>query len=131
MAMEAPKRRKPRVLCLHGFRGSSKILQKLIGRWPESVLLKLDLVFLDGPIPAQGKSDLEPVFDPPFYEWFQANQVHMDLRDSLTAYNISMRHITDQSIYLLFNFWAGFHRVHELGRMRSLSRRLHGKKWSL
>ncbi|KAK9012823.1 hypothetical protein V6N11_040856 [Hibiscus sabdariffa] len=34
----------------------------------------LDLVFLDAPFPALGKSDVEGIFDPPYFEWFQANQ---------------------------------------------------------
>ncbi|KAL2528155.1 alpha/beta-hydrolase superfamily protein [Forsythia ovata] len=69
---EIPK--KPRILCLHGFRTSGEILKKLISRWPETVLEKLDLVFLDAPFPAQGKSDVEGIYDPPFYEWFQADK---------------------------------------------------------
>ncbi|XP_057972489.1 uncharacterized protein LOC131160653 isoform X2 [Malania oleifera] len=72
MANEPEKR--PRILCLHGFRTSAKILQNLIGRWPETLLGKLDLVFLDAPFPARGKSDVEGIFDPPYYEWFQSNQ---------------------------------------------------------
>ncbi|OMO73028.1 Serine hydrolase FSH [Corchorus olitorius] len=66
--------RKPRILCLHGFRTSGEILKKLVHRWPETVLEKLDLVFLDAPYPALGKSDVEGIYDPPYYEWFQANQ---------------------------------------------------------
>lgn len=65
---------KPRILCLHGFRTSAEILKKQVHRWPATVLDKLDFVFLDGPYPAQGKSDVEGIFDPPYYEWFQANQ---------------------------------------------------------
>ncbi|KAI6692140.1 hypothetical protein NL676_019850 [Syzygium grande] len=65
---------KPRILCLHGFRTSAKILETQIHRWPESVLEKLDLVFLDGQYPSRGKSSVEGIFDPPYFEWFQANQ---------------------------------------------------------
>ncbi|XP_059624210.1 rhodanese-like domain-containing protein 6 isoform X2 [Cornus florida] len=72
--MENQIQRKPRILCLHGFRTSAAILKKLVGRWPETMLGKLDLVFLDAPYPAGGKSDVEGIFDPPYYEWFQANQ---------------------------------------------------------
>ncbi|XVF59075.1 hypothetical protein PTKIN_Ptkin07bG0245600 [Pterospermum kingtungense] len=61
--------RKPRILCLHGFRTSAQILKKIVFRWPV-----LDLVFLDAPFLAQGKSDIEGIFDPPYFEWFQANQ---------------------------------------------------------
>ncbi|KAL5558551.1 hypothetical protein UlMin_034762 [Ulmus minor] len=66
--------KKPRFLCLHGFRTSAEILKKQVGKWPQSVLDQIDLVFLDGPFPAQGKSDVEGVFDPPYYEWFQFNK---------------------------------------------------------
>jgi len=66
--------RKPRFLCLHGFRTSGEILKTQLQKWPESVHQKIDLVFLDGPYPAQGKSDVEGIFDPPYYEWFQFNK---------------------------------------------------------
>ncbi|KAF2283922.1 hypothetical protein GH714_017269 [Hevea brasiliensis] len=72
---------KPRILCLHGFRTSASILQKLIARWPETVLQKLDLHFLDGPFPAQGKSDVEGIFYPPYYEWYQSNQDFTEYRN--------------------------------------------------
>ncbi|CAL0315551.1 unnamed protein product [Lupinus luteus] len=66
--------KKPRLLCLHGFRTSAEILKKQINKWPQSVLEKLDLVFVDAPFPSQGKSDVEAFFDPPYYEWFQFNK---------------------------------------------------------
>ncbi|KAK6923809.1 Serine hydrolase FSH [Dillenia turbinata] len=66
--------RKPRVLCLHGYRTSGEILKKMVGKWPKSVLQKLDLVFLDGPFLATGKSALEGIHDPPYYEWFHNNR---------------------------------------------------------
>ncbi|XP_059457725.1 uncharacterized protein LOC132187431 [Corylus avellana] len=72
--MENQTQRKPRILCLHGFRTSGEILKKLAGRLPQTVLEKLDLVFLDAPFPAEGKSDVEGIYDPPYYEWFQANE---------------------------------------------------------
>ncbi|GMH31376.1 hypothetical protein Nepgr_033219 [Nepenthes gracilis] len=75
MESEGYQIRKPRVLCLHGYRTSGDILRKQVCKWPESVLSKLDLVFVDGPFPAQGKSDVEGIFDPPYYEWFQFNKV--------------------------------------------------------
>ncbi|KAI3862407.1 hypothetical protein MKX03_013650 [Papaver bracteatum] len=38
--------RKPRVLCLHGFRTSGEIIKKQVTtKWPESVINKLDLVY--------------------------------------------------------------------------------------
>ncbi|MED6141012.1 hypothetical protein PIB30_099138 [Stylosanthes scabra] len=66
--------KKPRFLCLHGFRTSAEILKKQVHKWPQSVIKKLDLVFLDAPFPCQGKSDVEGIFDPPYYEWFQFNK---------------------------------------------------------
>nr|GLL18363.1 esterase AGAP003155-like [Ipomoea trifida] len=67
--------RKPRFLCLHGFRTSAEILKKqVVGKWNPAVVEKLDLVFVDAPFPCQGKSDVEGLFDPPYYEWFQFNK---------------------------------------------------------
>ncbi|KDP41448.1 hypothetical protein JCGZ_15855 [Jatropha curcas] len=74
MVQERQTVRKPRFLCLHGFRTSGEILKKQVSKWPESVLQKIDLVFPDAPYPAQGKSDVEGIFDPPYYEWFQFNK---------------------------------------------------------
>ncbi|KAL2231835.1 esterase AGAP003155 [Sesamum indicum] len=69
------RERKLRLLCLHGFRTSADIIKKqLTGKWHQSVLHKLDLVFVDAPFPSQGKSDVEGIFDPPYYEWFQFNK---------------------------------------------------------
>ncbi|RAL40628.1 hypothetical protein DM860_006698 [Cuscuta australis] len=74
-AEEAPTPRKPRFLCLHGFRTSAQILKtQLVGKWDPAVVDKLDLVFLDAPFPCLGKSDVEGIFDPPYYEWFQFNK---------------------------------------------------------
>lgn len=74
MGSEAEIPRKPRFLCLHGFRTSGEILKTQVHKWPESVLQMLDLVYLDAPFPSQGKSDVEGIFDPPYYEWFQFNK---------------------------------------------------------
>ncbi|XP_010025403.2 esterase AGAP003155 [Eucalyptus grandis] len=71
---ESHTHEKPRILCLHGFRMSAKILETQIHKWPESVLEKLDLVYLNAPYPSMGKSGVEGIFDPPYFEWFQANQ---------------------------------------------------------
>ncbi|KAG6585360.1 hypothetical protein SDJN03_18093, partial [Cucurbita argyrosperma subsp. sororia] len=68
---EVNLQRKPRFLCLHGFRTSGEILKKQLGKWPASVLDQLDLQFLDAPFPAQGSSNVERFFDPPYFEWFQ------------------------------------------------------------
>jgi hypothetical protein len=77
MGSEAEIPRKPRFLCLHGFRTSGEILKTQVHKWPESALQMLDLVYLDAPFPSQGKSDVEGIFDPPYYEWFQFNKVQI------------------------------------------------------
>ncbi|KAK2992090.1 hypothetical protein RJ640_023473 [Escallonia rubra] len=74
MGSEVPVQRKPRFLCLHGFRTSGEILRTQMGKWPQTVLDKIDLVFLDAPFPCLGKSEVEGIFDPPYYEWFQFNK---------------------------------------------------------
>ncbi|XP_068638071.1 uncharacterized protein [Aristolochia californica] len=80
-AMGSDEARKPRLLCLHGFRTSAEIMKKQIGKWPQSVLGKLDLVFVDAPFPAEGKSDVEGIFPPPYYEWFQFDREFTEYRN--------------------------------------------------
>jgi len=70
--MEQEKKHK--VLCLHGFRTSGSFLKKQISKWHPSIFEKFDMVFLDGMFPAGGKSDIEGVFPPPYFEWFQFNK---------------------------------------------------------
>jgi hypothetical protein len=67
-----PPRRPPRFLCLHGFRTSGEIMRRqVVGRWAPEVTARLDLVFADGPFPAEGASPVAGAFDPPYYEWCQ------------------------------------------------------------
>ncbi|XP_044965142.1 uncharacterized protein LOC123425516 [Hordeum vulgare subsp. vulgare] len=68
--------RRLRFLCLHGFRTSGEImLKQVVGNWPDEVTARFDLVFADAPFPAEGKSDVDDIFDPPYYEWFQFDKV--------------------------------------------------------
>ncbi|KAL8096359.1 uncharacterized protein LOC141693044 [Apium graveolens] len=71
---ETKEKTKPRFLCLHGFRTSGHILRTQLQKWPNSVLDQLDLVFPDAPFPCTGKSEVEGIFDPPYFEWFQFNK---------------------------------------------------------
>ncbi|XP_058184948.1 uncharacterized protein LOC131302386 isoform X1 [Rhododendron vialii] len=77
--------RKPRVLCFHGFRTSGKIFEEQTQVWPEFVREKMDLVFVDAPFPAEGGLEelgvAEELFDPPLYEWFQANKDFSEYRN--------------------------------------------------
>ncbi|CAH9105154.1 unnamed protein product [Cuscuta epithymum] len=66
---------KSRFLCLHGFRTRADILEyELLRKWDPVVLDKLDLVFVNAAFPCRGKSDVEGIFDPPFYEWYHTNK---------------------------------------------------------
>ncbi|KAE8804907.1 hypothetical protein D1007_19149 [Hordeum vulgare] len=68
--------RRPWFLCLHGFQTSGEImLKQVVGNWPAEVTACFDLVFTDAPFPAEGKSDVDGIFDPPYYEWFQFDKV--------------------------------------------------------
>ncbi|KAL1821809.1 hypothetical protein ACET3Z_016678 [Daucus carota] len=69
--------RKPKLLCLHGFRTSGHILKTQLQKWPQSVLDRLDMVFPDAPFPSIGKSQVEGFFDPPYYEWFNSNKEYV------------------------------------------------------
>uniref|UniRef100_A0ACD5V670 Uncharacterized protein n=1 Tax=Avena sativa TaxID=4498 RepID=A0ACD5V670_AVESA len=74
--------RRPRFLCLHGFRTSGEIMRRqVVGKWPAEVTARLDLVFADAPFPAEGKSDVEGIFDPPYYEWFQFDKGFTEYRN--------------------------------------------------
>ncbi|KAG5529560.1 hypothetical protein RHGRI_030075 [Rhododendron griersonianum] len=77
--------RKPRVLCFHGFRTSGKIFEEQTQVWPEFVREKMDLVFIDAPFPAEGGLEelgvAAELFDPPLYEWFQANKDFSEYRN--------------------------------------------------
>ncbi|OMO72985.1 Serine hydrolase FSH [Corchorus olitorius] len=55
--MASQIQRKHRILCLHGNSSSAKILNQQVHRWPETVLEKLDLVFLDAPFPVEENPD--------------------------------------------------------------------------
>ncbi|KAI3954542.1 hypothetical protein MKW92_039166 [Papaver armeniacum] len=69
-------------LCLHGFRTSGEILKKqVLTKWPESVVKKLDLVFVVAPFPCTGKSDVEGYFDPPYYERYQFDKETIEYRN--------------------------------------------------
>uniref|UniRef100_A0ACD5UBJ3 Uncharacterized protein n=1 Tax=Avena sativa TaxID=4498 RepID=A0ACD5UBJ3_AVESA len=80
--------RRPRFLCLHGFRTSGEIMRRqVVGKWPAEVTARLDLVFADAPFPAEGKSDVEGIFDPPYYEWFQFDKGFTEYRNLDKCYD--------------------------------------------
>ncbi|KAG6493300.1 hypothetical protein ZIOFF_048279 [Zingiber officinale] len=63
-----------KVLCLHGFRTNGGFLRKQISKWDPSIFQHFQLDYPDGIFLAGGKSDIEGVFPPPYYEWFQYNK---------------------------------------------------------
>ncbi|KAK3446492.1 hypothetical protein EUGRSUZ_A02175 [Eucalyptus grandis] len=65
------KKKKMKILCLHGFRTSGSFLKKQISKWDPSIFAHFDMDFPDGLFPAGGKSDIEGIFPPPYFEWFQ------------------------------------------------------------
>ncbi|KAK1291670.1 Rhodanese-like domain-containing protein 6 [Acorus calamus] len=71
---EEKKKKMMKLLCLHGFRTSGAFLQKQISKWDPSIFTDFDLVFPDGLYPAGGKSEIEGIFPPPYFEWFQFNK---------------------------------------------------------
>ncbi|EOY08892.1 Folic acid and derivative biosynthetic process isoform 2 [Theobroma cacao] len=72
--MEEAQKQKMKILCLHGFRTSGSFLHKQISKWDPSVFCHFDMDFPDGLFPAGGKSDIEGIFPPPYFEWFQFNK---------------------------------------------------------
>ncbi|XP_073120937.1 uncharacterized protein [Henckelia pumila] len=79
---EKESERRLRVLCLHGFRTSGDIIKKQLNtKWSESVLHKMDLVFVNGPFPCRGSPRVEGIFDPPYYEWFAYNEDFTEYED--------------------------------------------------
>lgn len=76
--MEATNVAKKRILCLHGFRTSGGFLKKQISKWDPSILAHFDMDFPDGIYPAGGKSEIEGIFPPPYFEWFQFNKDFTD-----------------------------------------------------
>ncbi|BFI24760.1 hypothetical protein MPTK2_1g14600 [Marchantia polymorpha subsp. ruderalis] len=74
-----PPSRKLRVLCLHGLRTSAKIMQQQVelAQWALEDIV--EFVYMNAPFPATGKSDVEKRFEPPYFEWYQANQDYSEI----------------------------------------------------
>jgi len=70
---ERPQR-KLKLLGLHGFRTSGDILQRQLSKWGPSVHELIDLDVINGPLPCEGKSDVEGYYDGPYYEWYRFNE---------------------------------------------------------
>ncbi|GER37994.1 calmodulin-related protein [Striga asiatica] len=72
--METNVGSKKKILCLHGFRTSGSFLKKQISKWDPSIFADFEMEFPDGIYPAGGKSEIEGIFPPPYFEWFQFNK---------------------------------------------------------
>ncbi|XP_049373126.1 uncharacterized protein LOC125838114 [Solanum verrucosum] len=66
--------KKMKILCLHGFRTSGNFLKKQLSKWDPSIFAHFEMEFPDGIFAAGGKSDIEGIFPPPYFEWFQYNE---------------------------------------------------------
>lgn len=71
---QARPERKLRLLGLHGFRTSGDILRRQLSKWEPSLHELFDVDYVDAPLPCVGKSDVEGIFDGPYYEWFRTNK---------------------------------------------------------
>ncbi|KAL3702109.1 hypothetical protein R1sor_020131 [Riccia sorocarpa] len=78
---EGPPARKLRVMCLHGFRTSARIMQKQIevAQWIPLLDDLVEFVYMEAPYAASGKSASGEKFEPPFFEWYQANQDYTEV----------------------------------------------------
>ncbi|KAL2649722.1 hypothetical protein R1flu_017850 [Riccia fluitans] len=82
-----PPARKLRVMCLHGFRTSARIMENQVeqAQWIPLLDDIVDFVMcrsagLHGrTFPATGKSDVEKKFEAPFFEWYRANHDYTEI----------------------------------------------------
>ncbi|CAK9232699.1 unnamed protein product [Sphagnum jensenii] len=71
-----PPPQKLRLLCLHGYRTSGAIMKEQLAKakWNEVIDDIVDLTFMNAWWPATGPSDVKESYNPPYYEWYQANK---------------------------------------------------------
>ncbi|CAM6119132.1 unnamed protein product [Calypogeia fissa] len=76
-----PRPRKLRILCLHGFRTSGKIMaqQLALAKWTPLIGDIAELEFVDAPWPASGASLVEKQFEGPYFEWFQSSKDYKEI----------------------------------------------------
>lgn len=73
-AEEKVPHRKLKLLGLHGFRTNGAILRQQLSKWGPALNDLFDVDCPDGPLPCSGKSDVEGLFDGPYYEWYRFNK---------------------------------------------------------
>lgn len=66
--------RKLKLLGLHGFRTNGAILRQQLSKWGPALNNLFDVDCPDGPLPCSGKSEVEGLFEGPYYEWYRFNQ---------------------------------------------------------
>lgn len=67
---QAPQR-KLKLLGLHSFRTSADIFKRQLTKWSPSLHELFDVDYINGPLPCSGKSDVEGIFEGPYYEWYR------------------------------------------------------------
>ncbi|XP_065870035.1 uncharacterized protein [Euphorbia lathyris] len=87
---------KMKILCLHGFRTSGSFLQKQISKWDSSIFAPFHLDFPNGIFPAGGKSEIEGIFPPPYFEWFQYNEEFTEYTNLEECINYLCNYITKE-----------------------------------
>lgn len=97
--MEGKEEKKMKILCLHGFRTSGNFLQKQVSKWDPFIFANFHLEFLNGSFPAGGKSDIEDIFPPPYFEWFQFNEDFTDYTNLEECISYLCKHITTNGPY--------------------------------
>lgn len=71
---EQKPQRKLRLLGLHGFRTNGAILRHQLSKWGPSLNDLFEVDCLDAPLPCSGKSEVESLFEGPYYEWYRFNK---------------------------------------------------------
>ncbi|KAE8727715.1 pentatricopeptide repeat-containing protein [Hibiscus syriacus] len=61
-------------------------MKKMMEKLPDSILGNFGFDFLDAPCPAKGKFNVESIYDPTYYEWYQVNEIECVNFEECVAY---------------------------------------------
>lgn len=100
--------RKPRILCLHGWRTNGEILSMQMAALQANTCM--DCVFIDAPFPGRGEPDKGIAFfypDRPYYEWFYRTKVATPVPELKSDEN------TDEIVKIKSTPFAGYDNLEE------------------